>query len=227
MKKSILQIMGIILFFFLIAYFLTYPYELSYNGNDSIILLEDSYEKTSLEELINRKELNGKVLYIRLWEPFDTETKDYTGKELEAFEHRLDSLRKQNSSVKYNLYTTDKEGVKSLKIPIEEQINALNTIYNKYKTSDVALVYIADPDNDLISKKDDFRKWIKGVKEFGTPGYHMILNQELLKKIHGKLNDYLPYFLLADKQGNIVNYQAPWPQDTVLLYPQIEHLLAE
>jgi hypothetical protein len=231
MTKSFFQILAIVLFFFIVGYVLTYPYELSYHGSETVILLEDSYENTSLEELINRKEFKGKVLYIRIWEPFDTEVKPYTDKELKTFKSQLDSLKDDTDSDEYKLLAMKVEDRIVQAVSIEEQLNALEIISNKYKNSDVAFIYITDPDNHSESRKNDLRKWKTAVKKYETPGYHMIMNPELVRQIKQHLkertnNSYLPFFLLANKLGNIVDYQAPWPQDTALLYPQINHLLS-
>lgn len=229
MIKNILQILGIALFFFLIGYVLTYPYELSYNGSETVVLLDDSYEKTSLEELINRKEFEGKVLYIRVWEPFDTEARPYTDIEQESFQKQLDSLKGNTDSNEYRHLSMKVKGRLLQRISIEEQLDALEIISSKYQNSNVAFVYITDPDNDFISKKDDLRKWKMAVKKYETSGYHLIMNPSLAKQIRQHFNEItnsgvLPKYLLVDKQGNI-NYRTPWPLDTTLLYPQINQLL--
>ncbi len=238
MSKSILQILAIALFFFLIGYVLTYPYELSYHGSDTVVLLEDSYEETSLEGLINRKEFKGKVMYIKIWEPFDTETKPYTeikpytDKEMDILKNQQDSLNDGLQSNEYSLlFSREMECGIVKSITVEEQLDALENISRKYKNSNVAFIYITVPDNDMTSRKDDFRKWKTAVKEYKIPGYHMIMNPELVKLVRqhqreATNNSFLPFFLLADKQGKITDYNAPWPQDTALLYAQINHLLA-
>ncbi|MDW7692995.1 hypothetical protein R9C00_10305 [Flammeovirgaceae bacterium SG7u.111] len=219
--KSIFQILGIALFFFLIGYFLTYPYELSYQGNETIILLEDSYECASMEELVNRKEFDGKVLYIRIWEPFDNEIKPYNSKELAAFhsKYELDPdesilLRAQGRVVRT--------------VPLEKQLAAFDSVYQKYKNQPAAIVYITMPDNDFPNREDDFRKWKIAIKKYEIQGYHLVTNPELNKSIRrdSTIEGPLPFHLLVDKEGQIVNYQAPWPQDTSLLYPAINILLA-
>jgi hypothetical protein len=231
MKKNIFQIAGIILFFFLTGFVLTYPYELSYHGNDEIILLEDSYEKTSLEELINRNEFKGKVLYIRIWEPFDTEIKAYSEKELATFQSQLDTLKDNIDSDEYKLLSMKLKGQIVQGVSIEDQLNAIEMLLPKYKNDDVAFVYITYPDNNYQNRKDDFRKWKTAVKRYKTPGYHLVMNPELGKQVRRYFTEtatkrYLPYYLLVNKQGKIVDYQAPWPQDTALLYPMINQLLA-
>lgn len=229
MIKNILQILGIALFFFLIGYVLTYPYELSYNGSKSVVLLEDSYEKTSLEELVNRKEFEGKVLYVRIWEPFDTEVRPYTDIERESFQRQLDSLKDDTTSNEYFHLSMKVKGRFLQSVSIKEQLYALETISCKYKNRNVAFVYITDPNNDFISRKDDLRKWKMAVKKYETPGYHLIMNPSLAKQIRQHFKErtncgILPKYILVDKQGN-VNYSTPWPKDTTLLYPQINQLL--
>ena len=72
MIKTILQILGIASFFIALGYVLTYPYELSYKGDHKVLLIEESYEFSSLDEIINRAEFENKTLYITNWEPFDS-----------------------------------------------------------------------------------------------------------------------------------------------------------
>jgi hypothetical protein len=231
MMKKILQILSIALFFFLIGYALTYPYELSYHGSETVILLEDSYEKTSLEALIDREEFKGKVLYIRIWQPFWTEYKSYTMNELETMQSRLDSLKNDTTSEDYKTLSTEVQGRTLQYSSIEEQLIALDTISQKYKNSDIAFIYIADPYNSYPSRKDYLRKWKMAVKQHESPGYHLIMNPELANQVRQRIdstyNGCYPRYLLANKQGKIINYEAAWPQDTVLLYPQINHLLAK
>lgn len=187
------------LFFLLSGYFLTYPYELTYKGDKKVILLEDSYQENSLEDLISRKEFQGKVLYIRIWEPFDNE-----------YIKKNDTLQR----------TT-----------IEEQLLAIKHISNKFKSGELEIIFIADPDNKLKSKKDDMRKWKAAVKKYNTPGYHMLMNPDLAYITRVYIHEYsnggaLPHYFLADKKGNIVENMAPEPQDTNILFPQIINLLA-
>lgn len=230
MLRNIIQLLGIALFFILIGYVLTYPYELKYRGSDKVIIFEDSYDATSLDELTNRKEFNGKVLYIKIYEPFDTEIKPYSVKELEAFKNQLDALKETPESEEYKLLAMKMEGQFVKTVSLEEQINALAILSEKYKNTNLALVCIADSDNDSQSKSDDLRKWKMALKKHKISGYHLIMNRKLVDKVRQKLiettnNAYLPFYLIADKQGTIINYQAPYPQDTAVLYPLINQFL--
>ena len=169
-------------------------------------------------------------MYIKIWEPFDTEFKPYTDKELKTFKSQLDSLKDNPDSDKYKRLLMKLKGRMVHEVSTDEQLNVLKIVSNKYKNSDLAFIYIIDPDNDSSDKKDDFRKWKMAVKEYKIAGYHLIMNHELVEQVRQTVyeitnNRFFPFYLLADKQGQIVNYQAPWPQDTTLLYLQIDSLL--
>lgn len=240
MSKNIIQILAITLFFFIIGFVLTYPYELSYSGNENVVVMEDSYEETSLEGLTDREEFKGKVLYIRIWEPFDSETRRFsviespTEEELDMLRSQVDSLNKSLQSYQYSIILSSEMNYAGIAraVPVREQIDALEYDYMKYNSREVAFISVADPDNESGSRKDDIRKWKRALKEYDIPGYHMIMNPELIELISSKYRDevsgfsFLPYYFIADKEGNIVNYQAPWPQDTLSLFSEIDNLLA-
>ncbi len=65
MKKDIIKIVGIIAFFSLLGYALTYPYEVKLDNKD-MVLIEDMHGKEfkTLKDIINYPELKGKSLYI-------------------------------------------------------------------------------------------------------------------------------------------------------------------
>jgi hypothetical protein len=229
--KNILQIAGISLFFFLIGFFLTYPYELSYNGNEKVVLLEDSYDDTSLEALINKKEFHGKVLYIRIWEPFDPESRSYTEEERKVFQKQLEDLKDDSTSAAYQSLLWKVEGRTVKSLSVQKQLDAIESVAQKFDNKEVAFVFITDPDSNFKSRKDDLRKWKKAVKKFQTPGYHLILNPQMAKYLRQHFNKtrgrgVLPHYLLADKRRKVIEHQVPWPQDTALLYSRINQLLS-
>lgn len=226
--KNIFQILGIVLFFFLIGYVLTYPYELSYQGNESVTLFEESYQKTSLEEILGIKELKGKILYVRIWEPFDTEVRPYTELERDSFRRQLQVLKNDSTSKEYRTLSAKLESNRLKRIFIEEQHKAIESIRNKFKDKDVAFVFIADPDNDFTGSKDDFRKWKTAVKKHKIPGYHLIMNRNLAKHTRQYFQEipktrFLPKYFLVDKEGEF--YSASYPEDTTKVFLQINELL--
>jgi hypothetical protein len=89
---TISKIIGIISFFSLLGLGLTYPYELSYKGNEDIKIFDKETNLTSINEVIDRPEFKGKVLYITIWEPFEEHYHDQPlalpSKELKAMQAR-------------------------------------------------------------------------------------------------------------------------------------------
>ena len=250
--KTTSRILGIVVFFFLLGYILTYPYELSYHGNNEIILLEDTYQDTSIQELITREEFKNKVLYIKIWEPFELEVIPYTENELEKLRVERDSLMKVNnvaiveaapivmverdSIMKVNDSTElDRldlilKGVIIQATDIEDHLKYLFEVMKDYKNRDVEFIHIANPDSDTKTKTDDLRKWKAAIKKYKIPGYHLIMNPELSEKVRVKIQKitkyrYLPHYMLVDKHGRIEPKGAPWPDNKSLLYPQLDSLL--
>lgn len=228
--KIILKILGIVAFFSLVGYVLTYPYELSYKGSDEIKLIEESYEYTSLEQVINRPEFKDKVLYIKVWEPFRQEYLPYTKKELTAFKTKIDSLKGFSSK-------ENKAKIKSLRnreikdvISFSHQYKLFSELTNKYKNKDIAFISLANPDSDMETKNDDFRKWKMAIKKYQIKGNHFIMNPELCKKIRAQIseitnNRFLPFHIIVDKEGQIVNFNAPMVQNKEMLYMELEKYL--
>ncbi len=214
--KTILQILGIASFFFLVGYALTYPYELSYKGDDEIILIEDSYEYSSFEEIINREEFKNKVLYITHWEPFDTELIPYSEKELGEFRLKIDSLKSIPNSAEYKRLLQVEKGRLVKPFPIEDQLKYFFAVSNNLKNRELEFIYIADPDNDLISKHSEIRMWKAAIKKFQIAGHHFVLNPDLSDKVREQIyeitnNIYLPQYCLVNKQGSIVDFKVPDP----------------
>jgi hypothetical protein len=59
-------------------------------------------------------------------------------------------------------------------------------------------------------------------QKYQIKGYHLVMNPKLAAKLTE--NKSFPQYLLANVQGRI-DYMAPWPSDTVLLYSQLDQLL--
>ncbi|MBS9767945.1 MAG: hypothetical protein KGV44_10465 [Flavobacteriaceae bacterium] len=83
MKKDILKIAGIIAFFSLLGYALTYPYEVKLDNKD-MVLIEDMHGKkfNTLEDIINFPELKGKNLCIVTTEHILTQMGNYKKREI-------------------------------------------------------------------------------------------------------------------------------------------------
>jgi hypothetical protein len=228
--KTTFHILGIVIFFFLFACVLTFPYELSYHGADEIILLEDSYKDTSFQELIARNEFKNKVLYIKIWEPFEQEVIPYTENELERLQIKRDILKNVNDSTEFEHVDRLTNGVIIQATDIEDHLKYFFEVMKDYKKRDVEFIHIANPDSDTKTRTDDLRKWKAAIKKYKISGYHLIMNPELSEKVRTEIREitnlkYLPQYLLVDKHGRIELKGAPWPDNKSLLYPQLDSLL--
>lgn len=188
--KPIFKILGIVLFFLAIGYGLTYPYELAYSGSEDIKIIADSYEFSSLKEIIEREEFKNKVLYIDLSEPFDK--------------------------------SDDKE--------MDLKYQYMPELIKKYGNKAIAFIYLTRPDSDSGQKQDDLRKWIYGIKKYKLKGHHAVMSPAFFNKIIDDFpeirnNHFLPHYLIVDKNGVVVNRNAPAPYETEKVIQGINKLL--
>ncbi|MDN5204624.1 hypothetical protein QQ008_24745 [Fulvivirgaceae bacterium BMA10] len=181
--KITLKILGIAAFFIAIGYVLTYPFELSYSGTNTVKILVESEHFSDLDDLIKRKEFNGKVLYISIAEPFESYFDDGLG-------------------------------------PLKE-------LMNHYRHEEIVFVHLSRADSDYGRKNNEIRKWKVGIEAYKLKGYHALMLPDLQKKIlKNSLKGFLPMYLIVDKYGNIVDYNAPKPYQKEKLYPKLNELLA-
>lgn len=174
------KIIKLILIFGCLGYIITYPYELWYSGTDEIKLISDSDSITSLSKVINHKEFKNKVLYIKIWEPFDDDS---------------DNL----SALRY-----------------------------KYRNKEIEFLYLSRPDSDSSHDIDELRKWKMALKRLKLKGNHILMWPKFYKSLwedNPKMNkNFLPHFLIVNKQGEIVNFNAPSPDKAALL-SELDQLL--
>jgi hypothetical protein len=218
MKKNILKIISIVTFFSAMAFALTYPYELSYNGTEDVRLIEESHEYTSLEQVINRPEFKGEVLFIRVGYVFESER-----------------IIPNNSKFE-NTHSFSEDGtpyiVHSVKDPYVYQINTLCEMNEKYKDK-VKMIYLSLPPyyKSSQSNQDGLRKWKAFIKRYPVKGYHLRMSNELRKKLRDlkvSNNDkyIFPYNLIIDKKGKIIDTIAPSPIfEKQKLYRKLDSIL--
>ncbi|MDO5969287.1 hypothetical protein Q4Q35_05655 [Flavivirga aquimarina] len=216
----LLKILGIVLSFTLIGYALTYPYELSYTGEDGVILIEDPKEFTSIEQVIHRPEFKNKVLYVRIGEPLEAEI-----------------LRPNYNDNKANKIIVrdngEKQIIHSKSQPYYFQLQRLSELKEHYSNQEVVLVFIDFPDSDTNTQEDDIRKWKAIIKKYKVKGCHVMMNSKAYLKMRHDIEkekgipSYLHYNLLVSKNGKIVNDNAPSPSfNKEKLYREIDSLLA-
>ena len=66
-KRKLYLIPVLLIFLGAIGYGINYFIEIAFEGNESIVLVDEYDKILSFEELITRKEFKNKVLYIDLW----------------------------------------------------------------------------------------------------------------------------------------------------------------
>jgi hypothetical protein len=240
--KIVLKIVGIIIFFSISAYTLTYPYELSYKGTKDIKLIEESYEYTSLEQIINRSEFKDKVLYIRVWEPLEREICNYSLKEQKKQRDSIiklienDTLDKDITTperIRNNLFLSGKMGIVKDVISFEEELKYLSEMQEDYQSKNIAFVFLTRPVSEFKTKQNDLRKWKAAIKKHKIKGNHFIMSPKLeskliskIKAIKGNNMVVFPHNFIVDKYKNIVNKNAASPSfEKEILYSELDSIL--
>jgi len=96
--------------------------------------------------------------------------------------------------------------------PCKREIPYLKELNMQYKGKDLEIVSLS------IDKLDDKEKWLAMVKDENLQGIQLLANQEWNSDF---VRDYniqgIPRFILIDKEGKIVDADAPRPSDPRLI----------
>ena len=200
--KAILKIISIITFFSLVSYTLTYPYELAYSGEEGIVLIEESYESNSLEQLINRPEFKDKVLYITLGNLLESEV-------IKVKKEDYDNTNKNFKDNRIKIFKASEFKTK------EYRLKKNSELYERYAEKDFILIHLSIP-YYVNQKKDALRNWKTEIKESKIKGTHCIMSPDLLKKMNAKIKNtttepLFPHAFIINKQGEIIYNNAPSP----------------
>lgn len=225
--EKIAQIAGIILFFTLAAFVITYPYELAYTGTEDIKPIDESYEYTSIEQVLDRPEFKNKVLYIRIGEPLEDEI--INPKKYEP----------ANSNQVIVKEDGEKAIVHSRRLPYEYQLQTLKETRNRYKDKGFEMVFLSDSDSDVMpkspkKKKEDLRKWKSIIKKYKIAGHHFIMSPEFysdmvvqLKEIK-KNGPLFPHNVIIGRHGILINNNALSPSyEKERLYKELDSIILQ
>lgn len=110
--------------------------------------------------------------------------------------------------------------------PCIYQFQFMPEIKNKFKGKDIAYIYLATPYGHI----NDEQLWKSKMKKYKLEGHHVLMNMDFYKniwnQIPGMTNKWaIPHYVLVDKNGKIVNANAPLPQNQTELYLQINALI--
>lgn len=237
MKKDIIKIIVIIIFFYAVGYAITYPYEVSYEGSSDIVLIEDGKNYETLGDVIQHPKLQNSLLYIMIWEPLEDlpiwfEKKDYD-KKIEQLKLKIAHSNTTTHRDSSNLEQLIKGKITFTKgfVDFEDYLIGLNKLQNNYTNKDVKIVFIDHPDTESNRIEDDIRKWKSVIKKHQIKGYHFLASKQLLDNLiqQLKVEDkklYFPYRLLTNSSGEVIDYSAPAVfLEQKILYKKIDSLL--
>lgn len=151
-----------------------------------------------------------------------------------AFNHSIENNTKSGYTILtgYEKFNSVDELLHSLKgkayyvdiwstwcVPCKEEfayMPALNSLLTEKK---VEILYLSI-DNDEADKK-----WKDMIKYYNLPGLHVrankLLYKDLFRRLAGNKELAIPRYLLIDRKGTIVNYNAERPSDTGKLHFQV------
>jgi len=110
--------------------------------------------------------------------------------------------------------------------PCIKEFKHLPELKERYKNSDVEFIYLASP----YKRINDTQEWKTAIKKYDLHGYNLLMNidfyYDIWEEVPEMKNKYnIPHFLLVDKNGKIVNSNAPKPSNKSELYKEINKLL--
>lgn len=112
--------------------------------------------------------------------------------------------------------------------PCIAEFEYMPALKEKYKNEDVAFIYLSAPYNRF----DDTQKWKSGIKKYNLEGYNALMSMdfynEIWKEVPKMKNPFsIPHYLIIDKNGKIINPNAPRPSGKETLYVELDKLLEQ
>ncbi len=102
--------------------------------------------------------------------------------------------------------------------PCRQQMPHAKTMHQDYAKKEVVFLYIS------FDRSDD--AWKKGIEKFGIQGHHIMPGTALGNDINTKFQvTGIPRYLIIDKNGKVVDADAPRPSQTQDLKSKIDALL--
>ena len=110
--------------------------------------------------------------------------------------------------------------------PCIQEFSHLSELKNRYKESEIEFIYLATPYGHIY----DTQKWKAAIKKYNLEGYNMLMNIDFYYNIWEEVPEMkdpftIPHYLIVDKQGIIVNANAPRPSKKTILFVELDQLL--
>jgi len=104
--------------------------------------------------------------------------------------------------------------------PCRQQMPYSANLHREYEGKDVVFLYVSFDRSEAA--------WKKGIEKYNIQGYHILPQQKLGMDINSKYQvTGIPRYMLVDKNGKVVNTDAPRPVQKQQLVTQIDKLLAQ
>lgn len=91
----------------------------------------------------------------------------------------------------------------------------LRQVEPKVKDLDVTFLYVS------MDRPENKKRWEKSLRYYKLKGYHLLATPELAKAIYKEFGNYIPHAILFDKNGNIVERNAPGLKQVENLYEKL------
>jgi thiol-disulfide isomerase/thioredoxin len=103
-------------------------------------------------------------------------------------------------------------------VPCRQEISSLKALHNKYRNDD-RIVFVS------IAVLDDLDKWKKAIRT-DKPTWTQLFDKEgLVAKAY--FANSVPQFILIDRNGNLVDFDAPWPSSGKQIIEVLNHEIAK
>lgn len=117
--------------------------------------------------------------------------------------------------------------------PCLTEFEYIPLLKKRFKNDSIVFLYLCSPYSMHWDKKNE-ELWQKIIKKHNLEGIHVLISAEcymsgFFERYKGKYTENrlygIPTYLLVDKHGEIVDFDAPRPSSNEVLYNEIQKLL--
>lgn len=110
--------------------------------------------------------------------------------------------------------------------PCIEEFKYAAELKKTFKNKEVEFIYLASPYNRF----NDEQKWKAAIKKYNLEGYHVLMNMDfyyaIWKEVPEMENPFsIPHYLIIDKNGSVIDPNAPRPSEKENLYAALNKSL--